>query len=118
MNQGTPPDAFDTTPARDYHAPMEWLYAPWRIEYIQAPKPTGSDVTIFTHIGQGSDDVANLVVARSKTCFAVLNKFPYTAGHLMAVPYKQTPDLHGLTDEELADLMKMVCRCQDALKDV
>jgi ATP adenylyltransferase len=36
----------------------------------------------------------------------------------MVVPYKQTPDLHGLTDEELLDLMKLVRRCQDALTAV
>jgi ATP adenylyltransferase len=97
---------------------MESLYAPWRIQYILAPKPAATDRSIFTQIAQSSDDEANLIVARDRTCFAVLNKYPYTGGHLMAVPYKQTPDLHGLTDEELADLMKLVRRCQDALTAV
>jgi len=36
----------------------------------------------------------------------------------MVVPYKQTPDLHGLTDEEMADLMKLTRRCKDALTKV
>jgi ATP adenylyltransferase len=97
---------------------MESLHAPWRIQYILAPKPPASDSSIFTEMAQGSDDVANLIVARDKTCFAVLNKYPYTGGHLMVVPYKQTPDLHGLTDEELGDLMKLTRRCQDALTAV
>jgi len=97
---------------------MESLHAPWRIEYILAPKPAASDSSIFTEMAQGSDDVANLIVARDRTCFAVLNKYPYTGGHLMVVPYKQTPDLHGLTDEELGDLMKLTRRCQDALTAV
>ncbi len=97
---------------------MESLHAPWRIEYILAPKPPASETSIFTEMAQGGDDVANLIVARDKTCFAVLNKYPYTGGHLMVVPYKQTPDLHGLTDEELADLMKLTRRCQDALTAV
>ena len=97
---------------------MDTLYAPWRIRYILAPKPPASDTSIFAAIAQSSDDEANLVVARDRTCFALLNKYPYTGGHLMVVPYKQTPDLHGLTDEELSDLMKLTRRCQDALTKV
>ncbi len=97
---------------------MESLYAPWRIQYILAPKPPGTKASIFADIAQSNDDEANYVVARDRTCYAVLNKFPYTGGHLMVVPYKQTPDLHGLTDEELNDLMKLVRRSQDALTEV
>ena len=96
---------------------MEPLHAPWRIEYILAPKPA-LDESLFSRIAQSSDDEANYVIARDRTCFALLNKYPYTGGHLMVVPYKQTPDLHGLTDEELADLMKLARRCQQALSQV
>jgi len=97
---------------------MELLYAPWRIQYILAPRPPRSNTSIFTEIAQSNDDEANLVVARDRTCYAVLNRYPYTAGHLMVVPYKETPDLHGLTEEELGDLMKLVRRCQSALTRV
>jgi len=97
---------------------MESLYAPWRIQYILSPKPAAAEGSIFTQIAQSSDDEANLVIARDRTCFALLNKYPYTGGHLMVVPYKHTPDLHGLTDEEMADLMKLARRCQDALSAV
>src|SRR5882757_7609575 len=44
-----------------------------------------------------------------------MNAYPYTGGHLMAMPYKQSPDLHGLTESELTDLMLLTRRCQDAL---
>jgi ATP adenylyltransferase len=93
---------------------MESLHAPWRIEYILAPKPK-LDESLFTRIAQSDDDDANLVVARDRTCYAVLNRYPYNGGHLMIVPYKQTPDLNGLTDEELADLWKLARRCVNAL---
>lgn len=96
---------------------MEPLHAPWRIEYILAPKPA-LDESLFTRIAQSNDDEANYVIARDRTCFALLNKYPYTGGHLMVVPYKQTPDLQGLTDEELSDLMKLTRRCQQALTRV
>jgi ATP adenylyltransferase len=96
---------------------MEPLHAPWRIEYILAPKPA-SDDSLFTRIAQSSDDVANYVIARDRTCFALLNRYPYTGGHLMIVPYKQTPDLNGLTVEEMTDLMTLARRCQNALTSV
>jgi ATP adenylyltransferase len=94
---------------------MEALHAPWRISYILGPKKTESDGSIFTRIAQSSDDEANYVIARARTCFAVLNSFPYTGGHLMVIPYKEVPDFDGLTDDELIDLMKLTQRCQHAL---
>jgi ATP adenylyltransferase len=96
---------------------MDSLHAPWRIDYILAPKPV-LDESLFTRIAQSSDDVENLVVVREKTCYALLNRYPYNGGHLMVVPYKQTPDLLGLTELELADLMILTRRCQQALTQV
>ena len=97
---------------------MDALHAPWRIEYLLAPKPPLSDVSLFARIGQSSDDNANYVIARDRTCYALLNTYPYTGGHLMVVPYKQVPDLNGLTDDELRDLLRLTRRCQNALTDV
>ena len=96
---------------------MEPLHAPWRIEYILAPKLADAD-DLFVRIGQSNDDEANYVIARERTCFAVLNTYPYTGGHLMVVPYKKVPDLNGLTDDEIINMMKLVRRCQNALTQV
>lgn len=94
---------------------MDVLHAPWRIEYILAPKPA-QDESLFTRIGQSSDDAAHHVIARRKTCYALLNTYPYNGGHLMIVPYRQVPELNGLTDEESAGLMKLTQECIAALK--
>ena len=96
---------------------MEALHAPWRIEYILAPKTAESD-SLFTRIAQSNDDEANHVIARDRTCYALLNTYPYTGGHLLIVPYKQAADLNALTDEELTDLFKLTRRCQNALTQV
>jgi ATP adenylyltransferase len=94
---------------------MELLHAPWRIEYILAPKPPLAGDSLFARIAQSSEDVAHHVVARDRTCYAVLNTFPYNGGHLMVIPYKQTADLNDLTDEEMTGLMKLTRRCMNAL---
>ena len=75
---------------------MEHLHAPWRIDYILSPKEPQGEESLFTRIAQSSDDVANLVVHRDKTCFVVMNRYPYNGGHLMVVPYKQAAELDEL----------------------
>ena len=97
---------------------MDSLHAPWRIDYILAPKPPLTDVSLFTRIAQSNDDEANYILARGRTCFALLNTYPYTGGHLMTVPYRQVPDFNGLTDQEIAELMLLTRRCQNALTEV
>ena len=96
---------------------MDSLHAPWRIEYILAKKPE-LKAGVFARIAHSCDDEANLVVVRDRTGFALLNRYPYNGGHLMVVPYKEVPDVNGLTDEEMSDLWKLVRRCINALTAV
>lgn len=96
---------------------MEHLHAPWRIEYILAPKvPPGED-SVFRKIAEASEDVANLVIARGRQCFALLNRHPYNGGHLMVLPYRQVSGLEELTDDEMLELMQLARRCMAALKE-
>jgi ATP adenylyltransferase len=96
---------------------MESLHAPWRIDYILSPKPESKE-GVFARIAQSSDDQDNYVIVRDRTCFALLNRYPYVGGHLMVVPYKEVADLNGLTEDEVADLWKLVPRCINALTSV
>src|SRR5664279_4319257 len=95
---------------------MEQLHAPWRIEYILAPKPPAGEESLFTRIARSSDDEANYVLVRERTCYAVLNAFPYNGGHLLVVPYRQTAELTDLTAAELTELMLLTQRCLRALQ--
>jgi ATP adenylyltransferase len=97
---------------------VEQLHAPWRIEYILAPKPPPGDESLFTRLARSQDDVAAHILVRERTCFALLNTYPYNGGHLMVVPYRQTADLNELTEQELADLMLLTRRCVNALQAV
>jgi ATP adenylyltransferase len=96
---------------------MDSLHAPWRIDYILSPKPVLEE-SLFTRIGQSSDDEAHHIIARNRTCYALLNTYPYTGGHLMVVPYKQAADLAALTDGETLDLWRLTRRCVEALTRV
>jgi ATP adenylyltransferase len=97
---------------------MHPLHAPWRIPYILAPKSPTTDSSLFTQIAQSSDDQQHLVITRARSCFALLNAYPYTGGHLLVVPYKQAADLADLTESELLDLLLLTRRCQQALREV
>ena len=72
---------------------MDTLHSPWRIRYILGPKQTDADGrSIFAAIGQSSDDLANYVLCRGRSSYAVLNSYPYSAGHTLICPYRQVAD--------------------------
>lgn len=96
---------------------MDNLYAPWRIDYILAPKkPSPDGQSIFSEIANSSDDEANLVLARGETCYIVLNAYPYNCGHAMVIPYRQVADLTDLTDEELMESQRMLQQLEKAIR--
>jgi len=92
---------------------MEHLWAPWRNLYIKDPQKRGGN--IFSEIAQSSDDEAHFILTRGKSCFAVLNIYPYNTGHLMIIPYRLTGDLDDLGDDETLELMTMLKRLKGAL---
>jgi ATP adenylyltransferase len=92
---------------------MEHLWAPWRNLYIKDPQKRGGN--IFAEIAQSSEDEAHFVLARGKSCFAVLNIYPYNTGHLMIIPYRHTGDLDDLSDDETLEMMTMLKRLKAAL---
>lgn len=81
---------------------MEILWAPWRMEYILSPK---EDSCIFCTPLQQRDDRRNLILHRGKESFIILNRYPYTNGHLMVAPYRHIGLLEELSAEEVKDLM-------------
>lgn len=52
-------------------------------------------------------DRENLILYRGRNCFIILNKYPYNTGHLMIAPYRHIGELEKLTEEELAELLKL-----------
>ena len=92
---------------------MEHLWAPWRNLYVKdSQKHEGN---IFAEIARGSDDEGHYVLTRGKSCFAILNVYPYNTGHLMIIPYRATGALEDLSDDELLELMTMLKRMKAAV---
>lgn len=98
---------------------MEQLWAPWRAEYFQIEKPAGcvfcSAASQVDSKGDPSTDEKNYVLIREKNCFALLNAFPYSGGHVMVSPYKHSAELDDFTDDEMKDLFVLVRKCKNAL---
>jgi ATP adenylyltransferase len=87
----------------------EIVWAPWRLKYVESPDTgTGKGVNIFVELPAQNDDRANLILYRGITAFAILNKFPYTNGHLLIAPYRQTHEIHSMSDAELLEVNQLV----------
>ena len=68
-----------------------------------------------TGAGQGAFDQSDLVVFRGKTCYVILNLYPYNNGHLMVVPNRHIPSLAAATNQELCELIELTRRSELAL---
>jgi ATP adenylyltransferase len=85
---------------------MDRVWAPWRMEYITGTSDK-RDKGCFLCLDGTNDDEA-LVVGRRDRAFVIMNRFPYTNGHVMVVPVRHTGALEGLAPEELLDVMTLV----------
>ena len=94
---------------------LQRLWAPYRSNYIAAMPERSADP--FVEIPKGSDE-DGLIIARGETVYALLNLYPYNAGHLMVVPYRKVAALEALTDAETAELMVFAKRAIRTLKSV
>jgi ATP adenylyltransferase len=84
---------------------MKVLWAPWRMAYIAEDRKQGC---LFCSKLAENDDKGNLVLYRSRRSFIIMNRFPYTNGHLMVSPNRHVASLHELDEGEMGDLMALV----------
>ncbi len=91
------------------------IWAPWRIEYILAPK---SKRCLFCSIIKENKDEKNFVLERGRFNFVILNKYPYNNGHIMVVPYKHTNELEKLDDKTVIEMFKLSKKYINKMKKV
>ncbi|MFN3597245.1 MAG: HIT family protein [Rubricoccaceae bacterium] len=105
------------------------LFAPWRAAHIaratdaardgrdsSGSAPDGPGLFARLAAADPADDARNLVLHRGQTCFVVLNRYPYTGGHLMVVPYREVAAYDALSPEERAELAELTARAMGWLR--
>ena len=86
---------------------MKVMFAPWRMQYIEGEKPKGCVLCEAVAKGEGREA---LVLYVGKHAFVMMNRYPYTSGHLMIVPKRHVGSIELLPKEEyheLADLVQL-----------
>jgi ATP adenylyltransferase len=92
---------------------MDYLWTPWRYRYIA--DASKDDRCIFCDALGAEDDRSTLIVLRGVKNFIILNRYPYTSGHVMVVPYEHVADLRAVDPATLAEMMALTQRVQSAL---
>jgi ATP adenylyltransferase len=95
---------------------MDYLWTPWRYRYVTEAKNVSG--CVFCNASSANEDEEWLIVHRAVKNFVILNRYPYTAGHVMVVPYAHTADFSGLEKETAAEMMLLAQRVQAAIDDV
>jgi ATP adenylyltransferase len=93
---------------------MDKLWAPWRINYVQAKKTKGC---LFCQAVRSSK-CRDYLVFSTEHSFCLLNIFPYNNGHLMVAPKRHVKDLAELKDGQMLDLMKALILARKLLGKV
>ena len=83
------------------------IWAPWRVSFIKGKREKGC---VFCKRFRSEDSIDNLIVHRGKTCFVILNKFPYNSGHTMVVPNRHIGDLAKFTADEAREFFELTRR--------
>ena len=90
------------------------LWAPWRLEYVaQAGEEPGC---VFCAEAAGElPEAESLVVHRGERCFVLMNKYPYSSGHLLVAPLRHVAGLDELDDEEALEVHRLAVASLGAL---
>jgi ATP adenylyltransferase len=91
---------------------MDYLWTPWRYGYIAQVNKESQIACIFCEALARNDDASTLIVHRGAKVFMILNRYPYTSGHVMIVPYAHVAEL-GLCDAPtLGEMMELSQRVE------
>jgi len=92
---------------------MKHMWSPWRMEYIQGDKKQSG--CVFCNTFSQADGPDNQVVFRGKNAFVMLNRYPYTSGHLMVVPVEHVSVIKSLSKETRSEIMELTNQAMQIL---
>jgi ATP adenylyltransferase len=96
---------------------MDYIWTPWRYQYMKEVTSGKQPECIFCDALARKNDAETLIVHRGAKTFVILNRFPYTSGHVMIVPYAHVAELHLCEAEALNEMMRLAQRVEKALRE-
>jgi ATP adenylyltransferase len=93
---------------------MDYLWSPWRYQYVTTADQAAG--CIFCILPAQNRDSENYIVHRGHRNFVILNRFPYTSGHLMVVPYEHAPTLEDVAKETLMEMILLARQAEANLR--
>jgi ATP adenylyltransferase len=101
---------------------MDYLWSPWRYTYVSSASPadatSSQDSCLFCRVASELNDARNYVVLRAERSFILLNRYPYTTGHLMIAPYAHVATLEEAEAATLEEMMRLAQRAEKVLRAV
>jgi ATP adenylyltransferase len=95
---------------------MDYIWTPWRFQYLTQVTAGNQPACVFCDALAKNDDAATLIVHRGTKVFVILNRYPYTSGHVMIVPYAHVAELNLCDAETLNEMMACAQRMETALQ--
>jgi ATP adenylyltransferase len=95
---------------------MDHIWSPWRMQYIN--NKSGDPQCVFCYAAEQREDSEFLVLHRGTTAFVILNRYPYTSGHLMVLPYEHQPSYEDLDPVTRAEMMELINTATKVLRIV
>ncbi|MBV8906986.1 MAG: HIT domain-containing protein [Acidobacteriia bacterium] len=86
---------------------MDYLWTPWRYQYVVKSEEKSAECVFCAAVADTEHDRERLVVYRATYNVVMLNRYPYTSGHLMLVPHQHVASLRDVTDETLVELIRL-----------
>lgn len=97
---------------------MEILFTPWRYPYLTSPRSDKPQACIFCAAAQAREPKETLTLFRNDLALVMLNRYPYTNGHLMVAPIAHEARLFDSSESSLRALIRMTSESQRILSDV
>ena len=95
---------------------MDYIWSPWRYQYMAQVLAGKQPECFFCDAVAGKNDAETLVVHRGKNAFVILNRFPYTSGHVMIVPNAHVAELSLCDARTLGEMMQLAQRVETAFR--
>jgi len=95
---------------------MDYIWSPWRFQYMAEVTQGKQAECLFCAAVKSTHDEETLVVYRGKKVFVILNRYPYTSGHVMIVPYAHVAELNLCHADALKEMMQLAQRVEAAFR--